>query len=337
MKKNPSLTLFVAEEEPVTEPPVNEPSVEEEPVTDPLVAEEEPVTDPPVNEPPVEEEPVTEPPIDEKEPVTDPPVNEPPVEEEPVTEPPIDEKEPVTDPLVVDEEEPVTEPPVIDEEEPVTEPPTEEEEPVTELPVTEEEPVEEEEPVTELPTEEEPVTEPPVSVEQFNLELSNLELTEVQRFYNYEAGYHFYSVDANESQELSANNEDEYNYEGESFTVLNSNLDYNLTGEVIETAQPVYQFFNNDTNALLFTMSENEKDYILDNLDNYESQGIAYYAFETEPEDIETVPVYRLLNTDTGTHMLTSDRNEIDYIQNNLSNFDLENNSEAVFYALEAN
>ena len=191
-----------------------------------------------------------------------------------------------------------------------------------------------EEPTSEPPVMgEESVTEVPEVIEQSTLELSNLKITEVQRFYNYESGTHFYAIDEDDSQELNAN-KDRYNYEGESFTVLDSNVN-NLTGEVIESAQPVYQFFNNDTDAHLYTMSINEKDYILNNLGDYEDRGIAYYAFEAEPEDIETIPVYRLLNEDTGTHLLTSDRDEIDYIQNNLSNFTLENNSEAVFYALE--
>ncbi|MEL7419320.1 MAG: hypothetical protein AAGK10_12210, partial [Cyanobacteria bacterium J06555_3] len=79
-----------------------------------------------------------------------------------------------------------------------------------------------------------------------------------------------------------------------------------------------------------------EQDYIQNNLENYDSLGVAYYAFVYEPEELETIPVYRLLNEETGTHMLVSDRRELDYIQDNLPNFNLENNSEAVFYVLES-
>ncbi|MEL6788174.1 MAG: hypothetical protein AAFO76_12355, partial [Cyanobacteria bacterium J06607_15] len=96
------------------------------------------------------------------------------------------------------------------------------------------------------------------------------------------------------------------------------------------------QYFNNDTDAHLFTMNTVEQDYIQNNLENYDSLGVAYYAFAYEPEELETIPVYRLLNEETGTHMLVSDRRELDYIQDNLPNFNLENNSEAVFYVLES-
>jgi len=158
-------------------------------------------------------------------------------------------------------------------------------------------------------------------------DISRLELTEVHRFFDLEKGHHLYSMNKSDRQ-------DKFNYEGESFTVLD-NLD-DLTGNIASEAMPVYGFLNTDTDAQLFTMDVNEKNYILDNFDSYQSQGIAYYAFETELEAIATIPVYRLLNEDTGTHLLTSDRNELNYIQDNLSNFNLENSSEAVFYALEA-
>lgn len=166
---------------------------------------------------------------------------------------------------------------------------------------------------------------------------NNLELTEVTRFYQYEKGFHFYTADDNESsniQEGTANNELKYNYEGESFTALSSDLD-RLTGEVIAGAEEVYRFFNNDTGAHLFTMDVNEKDYILDNLDNYTLEGTAYYAFEAQPENIETVPVYRMLNNQTGSHLLTSDRNEFESIQENLPHFSVEADNGVAFYVME--
>ncbi len=166
---------------------------------------------------------------------------------------------------------------------------------------------------------------------------NNLELTRVTRFHQYEKGFHFYTADDNESsniQERTANNELKYNYEGESFTALSSDLD-SLTGEVIPGAEEVYRFFNNDTGAHLFTMDVNEKDYILDNLDNYTLEGVAYYAFEAPPENIETVPVYRMLNNQTGTHLLTSDRYEFESIQKNLPHFSVEAANGVAFYVME--
>lgn len=215
-------------------------------------------------------------------------------------------------------EEPITEEPVV--EEPVIE------EPVIEEPVVEE-------PVTEEPVVEEPITEEPVIEEP----VLSLDMTEVHRFYQYEKGFHFYTADMKESsviqQETAAGNLN-YDYEGESFAALASNTD-SLTGEAIEKAEKVYRFYNSDTGAHLFTMFEAEKEYIESTLDNYTYEGIAYYAFESEQADIDTIPVYRMLNGDTGTHLFSTDTNEIGHIQDNLPNFTLEGDNGVAFYVME--
>ena len=108
-----------------------------------------------------------------------------------------------------------------------------------------------------------------------------------------------------------------------------------MTGEIIEGVKPVYRFFNRGTGAHLFTMNIKEKDYIVENLDNYDLEGVAYYAFENEPENIETIAVYRMLNNINGTHLFTSDRQELDYIQDNLSHFSLEGDGGVAFHVLE--
>ena len=295
-------------EPPVTEPPVTEPPVTEPPVTEP------PVTEPPVIEPPVTEPPVTEPPVTEP-PVTEPPVTEPPVTEPPVTEPPVTEP-PVTEPPVT--EPPVTEPPVT--EPPVTEPP------VTEPPVTEP-------PVTEPPVTEPPVTEPPIIED---IDLNHLNTDNIHRFYESDKGFHLYATDDSEIQNMKQNSTSEgglFRDESEKFTVLTDNLD-NITGEEIEGVIPVYQFFNSDTQAYLYTSDENEIE-VVETFDNYSDGSIAYYAFESQPTEIETIPVFRMLNTSSNSHFYTTDQNELNYIRNNLSNFQMENQGEAVFYVLD--
>lgn len=168
-------------------------------------------------------------------------------------------------------------------------------------------------------------------------ETINLELTTVNRFYQYEKGLHFYTADKNESnvvqQESEAGNLS-YSYEGESFAALSSNLD-SLTGEAIKEVEPVYRFFNSHTGAHLFTMDMTEKNYIVDNLDNYSLEGTAYYAFANEQKHLETLPVYRMLNNDTGSHLFTSDRHEFEYIQDNLSHFSVEADNGIAFYVME--
>ena len=229
-------------------------------------------------------------------------------------------------------ENPGTEPPKPEPENPGTEPPkpepenpgTEQPKPEPENPGTEQPKPEPENPGTEQPEPEEPGT------ERFTTEA-------VHRFYQFEIGSHLYTTDANEIshiQKQSAAGELSYTDEGEKFSVLADNKD-TLTGQTIEGVQPVYRFFNTDTGAHLYTTDENEKAFIEANLANYSPEGIKYYAFESEPQNIETIPVYRLLNSDSGSHLYTIDSNELSYIQDNLSNFTLENNGEATFHVLE--
>ena len=82
-------------------------------------------------------------------------------------------------------------------------------------------------------------------------------------------------------------------------------------------------------------MDENEKGYILDNFANYNFENIKYYAFESEPENIDTIPVYRMMNNQSGAHLFTIDQSEIDTIQATLPHFAMENNGEAAFHVFE--
>ena len=191
-------------------------------------------------------------------------------------------------------------------------------------------------PTAEEPKPEEPDPQQPTSEEPNPEESLNINSTEVHRFYQYEKGFHFYTADNIESnviQQESAAGNLSYEYEGESYRALTRNTD-TVTGEVIEGAEEVYRFFNSDTGGHLFTMFEAEKEYI-DTLDNYSYEGVAYYAFESQHESIDTIPVYRMLNEDTGTHLFTADSNEVNYIQDNLSNFSLEGYNGVAFYVME--
>ena len=194
-----------------------------------------------------------------------------------------------------------------------------------------------EEPAVEEPAVEEPAVQEPVVEEPAVEDVPNMEITEVNRFYQSQKGFHFYTADINESnaiqQETAAGNLS-YDYEGKSFAALASNTD-TLTGEAIEGAEEVHRFFNSDTGAHLFTMFEAEKEYIETTLDNYSYEGVAYYAFESEHDSIDTIPVYRMLNGDTGTHLFTPNSDEVSHIQNNLSNFMLEGDSGVAFYVME--
>ena len=170
-----------------------------------------------------------------------------------------------------------------------------------------------------------------------DLSLDNFTTDEVHRFYQFEKGFHLYTTDDVEIdyvREKSASGELSYQYEAEKFRVLSDDKDA-LTGATLEGVEAVYRFFNTETGSHLYTTDEVEKVYIEENLPNYNSEGIKYYAFESQPQGIETIPVFRLLNGDTGSHLYTIEQSELNYIQDNLSNFTLENNGEAAFYVFE--
>lgn len=174
-------------------------------------------------------------------------------------------------------------------------------------------------------------------VTQNDLDLSRFNTDEVHRFYQFEKGFHLYTTDDNEIQvvqEQSAAGQLSYQYEAEKFTVLSDDKDA-LTGETLVGVKPVYRFFNTETGAHLYTTDENERSVIEDTLTNYNFEGIKYYAFESEPTEIETIPVFRMLNNESGSHLYTIDQNELNYIQANLPNFSFENNGAAVFHVFE--
>ena len=174
-------------------------------------------------------------------------------------------------------------------------------------------------------------------ISENGLNPSRYNTDEVHRFYQYEKGFHLYTTDDNEIayvQQQSAAGELAYQYEAEKYSVLSDNQDA-LTGETLEGVKPVYRFFNTETGAHLYTTDENERGIIQDTLSNYNFEGIKYYAFESEPTDIETIPVFRMLNNESGSHLYTIDTNELNYIQENLPNFSFENNGNAVFHVFE--
>ncbi|MGF1590953.1 MAG: hypothetical protein ACFCU7_17250 [Pleurocapsa sp.] len=159
----------------------------------------------------------------------------------------------------------------------------------------------------------------------------------VYRFFQYEKGFHFYTANKNERKNVilrSEVGEIKYNYENVGYEVLGRDTDA-LTGEKIDQALPVYRFFNRQTGAHLYTMDEVEKDHIIDNLRNYNFENIAYYAFKSQPQNIGTVPLYRMLNTQSNSHLFTADSNEFNVLEATQPHFQAEGNQGITFYVLE--
>ena len=82
-----------------------------------------------------------------------------------------------------------------------------------------------------------------------------------------------------------------------------------LSTESLDDDIEVYRFFNNDLQLEFYTTSEFERDSILENLPQYELQGVSFIGAPepTEGEDSTGIsPVYRFFNTNTGMHLYTA-------------------------------
>ena len=156
-------------------------------------------------------------------------------------------------------------------------------------------------------------------------------ILDVYRFFETEKGFHFYTSSETEKdavQQQIDNNELAYSYEGESFAALAEDDD----GDPLTGAKPVYRFFNNLTGAHLYTISEAEKNNIVDNLPDYNLEGIAYYAYDEAQEN--TIPLYRLYNGETGTHFFTPSATEKDSVLEALPQYNIEGNDGVAFHVL---
>jgi trimeric autotransporter adhesin len=87
----------------------------------------------------------------------------------------------------------------------------------------------------------------------------------------------------------------------------------------IEVFSPVYRFYNNDTGSHFYTISEAEKDLILQTLPQFIFEGSGFYAFQLPQNG--AMPVYRFYNLSTGYHFYTISSEEKDYIIGTLPQF----------------
>ena len=153
----------------------------------------------------------------------------------------------------------------------------------------------------------------------------------IYRFFEPNRGFHFYTSSTTERDtilEQIESGELSYTYEGESFAALAEDDD----GDPLTGAKPVYRFFNDITGAHLYTISEKEKNNIVDSLPDYNLEGVAYYAYDAPQEN--TIPLYRLYNGDTGTHFFTPSAAEKDNALANLPGYSAEGEDAIAFHVL---
>ena len=147
----------------------------------------------------------------------------------------------------------------------------------------------------------------------------------IHRFFRGDLGSHFYTADKTEKQFI-IDNMPQYSYEGESFQAA-ERVDINNPES---GAKPVYRFLNETTRTHFYTMDENEKDFVVDNLDDYIFEDVAYHAYETAQAD--TIELYRFYQAANGSHFYTSSVGEKDHIADNLPYYELEGDNGVAFH-----
>ena len=142
----------------------------------------------------------------------------------------------------------------------------------------------------------------------------------IYRFYDANSGVHFYTSDKNERNYVY-DRLDNYTYEGASYTGIDPSAE-------IESFA-VYRFYNQDSGTHLYTIDENEKNVVRQELDNYSYEGEAFFAYNFQVEG--SIPVYRFYNSNTGSHFYTPSAIERDVVIEELSNLQSEG---IAYYAL---
>ena len=142
----------------------------------------------------------------------------------------------------------------------------------------------------------------------------------VYRFYDRNSGVHFYTSDKNERNYVydRLNN---YIYEGASYTGIDP--------DTATESLAVHRFYNQDSKTHLYTIDENEKNVVRQELDNYIYEGEAFSAYNLQVEG--SIPVYRFYNSATGAHFYTPSAVERDVVIDELPHFKSEG---IAYYAL---
>ncbi|MBK1648088.1 hypothetical protein [Rhabdochromatium marinum] len=136
----------------------------------------------------------------------------------------------------------------------------------------------------------------------------------VYRFWSDTLATHFYTINEEERDSIQSQMGETWTYEGPAWAALaNDNYD---------GALPVYRFWREGAGPHFYTISEDEKNFIIDNFPEWKYERVAYYAYATELQD--TIPVYRFWNEYKQTHFYTADEHEKNILTENTQGWQYE-------------
>ena len=142
------------------------------------------------------------------------------------------------------------------------------------------------------------------------------------RFFDSEAGVHFYTGNETE-RDFVVDNLTNYELENSNFASVDP--------DSVDNESDIYRFLNTGTGGHFYTADEVERDFIIDNLDEFVFEDVGFSAFETNVEN--TIPVYRFFEPNLGIHFYTAEESERVFVEDNLDNYNFEG---IAFYALPA-
>lgn len=149
----------------------------------------------------------------------------------------------------------------------------------------------------------------------------------VYEFFRTDTQTQFYTTSENE-RDIILETLPEYELEGISFVGVTPPED----GEDITGLSPVYRFFNNTSGVHLYTVDENERTFIEENLDNYVFEGVPYYSFDAQEEG--TVAVYRFYNPTLDGHFYTTSTAERDFFTES-PDYQIEGGADGIAFYIE--
>jgi hypothetical protein len=118
---------------------------------------------------------------------------------------------------------------------------------------------------------------------------------------------HFFTIAAQEKQYLIDTWPYIWTFEGISYFTSPQGSDPNLT--------PVYRFWSPTLSSHFYTISEDERDFLVHQFpDVWSLEGIAFYVFAEGRQPADATPVYRFWSPSLGCHFYTADPNECDDI-----------------------
>ena len=115
----------------------------------------------------------------------------------------------------------------------------------------------------------------------------------VYRFFNNNAGGHFYTIDEAEKN-IVIQNYNWFRYEG---------IGFYASPAAQPGMLPVYRFFNNNAGGHFYTIDEAEKNAVIQNYNWFRYEGIGFYASPVPQPG--TLPLYRFFNNNAGGHFYT--------------------------------